>query len=384
VHIRNSSHSLLWTILAISLSKLIGLLFSTAIVSIATAPAQSGLPFARRIQKRHQAIKREGVGSQSDVPTIAALNTDREVLMQVLRKTYRRTLLVMTVVCLLSPPVLAHTGSGIAVDRNGQVYFLDTGSGLWRIDTHGRLTRLSGLKNHWLALDATDGFAGARLPTDPAADWLITKVGANPTLLISTDFPIAIGEEGNLYYPSGRTGGVQIIRAMPSGETTVLARLPLTIMGRPLPHINGITGGSDCSLYYTEDTAIRRITPSGMISTVATVRALAGGPSIPGTNQHPYLRGLAVDVRGVMYVADNGDARVLKITPEGKVTTLVQLQSPWSPTGVALFGSDVYVLEFLHTATDDRRAWLPRVRKITSDGKSTIVATVEQMAGARD
>jgi DNA-binding beta-propeller fold protein YncE len=297
-------------------------------------------------------------------------------------RIFGRALLVFAVGCLLSTPFLAHTGSGIAVVRDGQVYFLDTGSGLWKIDAHGRLTHVSGLRNHWLALDVNDGFASARLPTDPALDWVITRVGANPTLLISTDFPIAIGEEGNLYYPSGHPGGLRIIRTMPSGETAMLATLPATARG-PLTHINGITAGPDCSLYYTENNVIRRITAEGRVSTVATVRALVGGPSIPGTDQHPYLRGLAVDLRGVMYVADNGDARVLKITPDGKITTLVQLQSPWSPTGVALFGSDVYVLEFLHTAEDDRLAWLPRVRKIPSNGKSTIIVTVDQMPGAR-
>ena len=76
----------------------------------------------------------------------------------------------------------------------------------------------------------------------------------------------------------------------------------------------------------------------------------------------------------------NVDVRGFGVRPAER---LVQLQSPWSPTGVALFGSDVYVLEFLHTAEDDRRAWLPRVRKITADGKSTIIATVDQMPGAR-
>ena len=116
---------------------------------------------------------------------------------------------------------------------------------------------------------------------------------------------------------------------------------------------------------------------------VAMIRALDGGPSIPGTNQHPYLRGLAVDASGVMYVADSGDARVMKIAPDGKVTTLLQLRSPWSPTGIALFGSDVYVLEFLHTARDVRRDWMPRVRKISSDGKSSIIVTIDQMPGAR-
>jgi sugar lactone lactonase YvrE len=170
---------------------------------------------------------------------------------------------------------------------------------------------------------------------------------------------------------------------IPSGNTSVLAVLPRTVKGEPLPHINGITAGPDGSLYYTENTAIRRITAQGNVSTIVTVPALINGPSIPATDIHPYLRGLAVDAQGVMYVADNGDARVLKITPSGRITTLVQTRSPWAPTAVALFGDDLYVLEFLHTPRDVRRDWLPRVRKITANGKSTIIVTVDRMPGAR-
>jgi hypothetical protein len=208
------------------------------------------------------------------------------------------------------------------------------------------------------------------------------KVGADPTVLVSSDYPIAIGQDGNLYYPSGPPGSLKIMRRLPSGETSVLATLPATAKG-PLLHINGISAGPHGSLYYTEDSAIRRITAQGEVSTVATVTALVGGPSIPGTDQHPYLRGLAVDPDGVMYVADNGDARVLKITADGKMTTLLQLESPWSPTAVARFGDDLFVLEFLHKDNDVRRDWLPRVRKIASDGKATIIMTVDQMPGAR-
>lgn len=299
-----------------------------------------------------------------------------------LRIACRLIILILAAAC-LSTSVTAHPGSGIAVDSLGQVYFLDTGSGLWKIDTQGRLIKLSGLLNHWLTLDANNGFAGGRLPTDPSGDWVITRVGVNPTLLISTDFPIAIGREGSLYYPSGRPGHLQLMRATPSGETSVFATLPLTVTGQPLPYLGGLIAGADGSLYYTEDSAIKRITPQGKISTAATVRAPVGAPSIPGTNQHPYLRGLAVDTRGNIYVADNGDARVLKITPQGKVITLLQTQSPWSPTGIALFGNDVYVIEFLHTVRDVRRDWLPRVRKIAPDGESAIIATIDQMPGAR-
>lgn len=290
-------------------------------------------------------------------------------------RTFGRTLLTLALSFLLSLSVVAHTGSGISVDRSGRVYFLDTGSGLWQIDRQGRLNRLSLTRFHWLAIDNNDRFANSQLPSGASGD--ILKVGVNPTVLLSSDYPIAIGEEGNLYYPAGAPGEVRIMRMMPSGETSVLATLPATSSG-PLPHVNGIAAGPDCSLYYTENGAIRRITAEGRVSIVATVRALVRGPSIPGTDQHPYLRGLAIDAHGVMYVADNGDARVLKITPSGRVTTLLQLQSPWSPTAVALFGTEVYVLEFLHTARDVRTDWLPRVRKLTSNGTASIIAHIDR------
>lgn len=32
-----------------------------------------------------------------------------------------------------------HPGSGIVVDKFGQIYFSDTGKGVWKIDTHGEI-----------------------------------------------------------------------------------------------------------------------------------------------------------------------------------------------------------------------------------------------------
>jgi DNA-binding beta-propeller fold protein YncE len=294
---------------------------------------------------------------------------------------YGRLVLILAAASILSASAIAHPGSGIAADRLGQIYFLDTGSGLWKIDLRGRLTHLSSTLFHWLAIDANNRFANTQLLSGALGE--ILRVGTKPTVLLSSDYPIAIGNDGNLYYPSGSSGDLRIMKMIPSGVKSVLAKLPATVKGKPLPHIGGIVAGPDGSLYYTEDTAIRRITQQGRISTVATVRALVNGPSIPATDQHPYLRGLAVDARGVIYVADSGGARVLKITPSGHSSMLLQTESPWSPTGVALFGGNVYVLEFLHTSRDVRRDWLPRVRKIGSDGKSTIIATVDEMPGAR-
>jgi streptogramin lyase len=293
----------------------------------------------------------------------------------------RLLVLILIATSLLSGSIKAHPGAGIAVDGIGQVYFLDTGSGLWKIDTGGGLTHLSGTLFHWLAIDEHNRFTNTQFASGALGE--ILRIGASPTVLMSSDYPIGIGRDGSLYYPAGRAGNLRMTKMTPSGTTSEIATLPQTVKGEPLPYVGGIVTGPDGSLYYTEDSAIKRITPQGRIGTVVTVRAPARPPSIPATGQHPYLRGIAVDDGGIMYVADTGDARVLKITPNGKTTTLLETQSPWSPTAVAAFGSDVFVLEFLHTTRDVRRDWLPRVRRITANGKSTIIATIDQMPGAR-
>ena len=294
-----------------------------------------------------------------------------------------QTVLTVMAVGILSAPVLAHPGSGIVVDRLGQIYFLDTGSGLWKIDTRGGLTHLSPLRNHWLAIDASDRFTQARLPTDTGRDWVLTAAGSSPTLIISTDFPLVVGLDGNLYHPSARESSVRILRTSPTGGTTSFVTLPRSVAGAALGWINGLATGPDNSLYYTEDNAVRRITARGEVSTIATITALSGRPAIPASEKRPYLRGLKIDPNGIVYVAEAADARVFKITPDGKVTTILQLESPWAPTDVAVFGDIVYVLEFLHDAGDDRLTWMPRIRKITPDGRSTIILTVDQMPGAR-
>jgi hypothetical protein len=97
---------------------------------------------------------------------------------------------------LLAAPALAHPGSGIAVDRQGQVYFLDTGSGPYKIDANGALVHLDGPRFHWLTLDSDDRFKNTTLPSGAAGE--VTRVGTGPTLLVSSDFPLTIGGDGNL------------------------------------------------------------------------------------------------------------------------------------------------------------------------------------------
>jgi len=269
-------------------------------------------------------------------------------------------------------PAAAHPGSGIVADRKGQVYFIDTGAGVWKLDVRGKLSRVPGPAFHWMTVDLDGRFAKSKLPSGP--DGEITRVGAKPALYVASDFPVAIAGDGNLYYPSRtRAGGVDVFKTTPAGRTSVLARVPL-------PYLNGLAASPDGSLYATGNGAVWKIDAQGHVSTVINHLALTGCAAFPGieATDGPFLRGLDVDARGNLVVAATGCGRVLEISPDGKVRMALQVESPWSPTAVVRAGSDLYVLEYLLTATEDRQAWRPRVRKVSSDGTSVVLATVER------
>lgn len=302
--------------------------------------------------------------------------------MQRSRRSIQIILVALVTTGLAITAVFAHPGSGIVVDRRGQVYFIDTGQGIWRIDARGRLARREGPAFHWLAIDAGGRFARTRLPSSPSAE--MKAVGADPTLIVSSDFPVTVARDGALYYPEpggdGGDGRLRIFRVTPSGARTVFATLPAATENGPLQWLNGIAAGPDGSIYYTENQAVRRITPQGTLSTVASKVTVPGCARPPGWEAPlgSYLRGLDVAPDGTVFVAATGCGAVLKIEARGKISTILRATPPWSPTAVAVGGKAVYVLEYLHTASDHRREWLPRVKKVSPGGAAVLLATVER------
>ena len=94
----------------------------------------------------------------------------------------------------------------------------------------------------------------------------------------------------------------------------------------------------------------------------------------PPVEDHPGLRVLAVDARGAVYVAATGCRCVIKITTDSHIETVLAAEAPWSPTGVALKGGDIFVLEYT-VINDEAHDYLPRVRKLGHDGKVSTLAT---------
>jgi hypothetical protein len=287
---------------------------------------------------------------------------------------------LMIILAIAAASLYPHPGSSIVVDAQGLVYFVDTGEGVWRLDLQGKRSLIHTVAYHWMALDEKGYFAKSALGEfDRGSFERITAAGSVPTLIISSDFPIAIGVDGGLYYvPFNASGPRQLVRRMPDGKRSVFATLPTSRDPKPMLWVNGIAV-SDGHLYITDDDAVRMIDRNGVVSAVREgieapdcVSPLSDAPKLP------YLRGLAVAPDRTIYAAANGCRSVIAIPVSGPVRTILKTDAPWSPTGVALRGNDIYVLEYLHTPGEDRRAWIPRVRKIGADGIIQTVTTVSR------
>jgi len=77
------------------------------------------------------------------------------------------------------------------------------------------------------------------------------------------------------------------------------------------------------NLYLTDDHRVRKVTPDGLINTVAGGLSALVGDGGPATSaQLKMPRGIAVDQEGNLYIADAFDSRIRKVNPDGIISTI--------------------------------------------------------------
>jgi sugar lactone lactonase YvrE len=292
---------------------------------------------------------------------------------------------VVAALALFAEWASAHPSSGIVADDKGNVFVADINTGLWKIDTQGKLIHIHKEAGHWLALDAAGRFARVDFTkSDHWPRWFKRRTpdGAKPALITDGGSPLVVLQDGNLYYvASGEhltPGGHEVIRLTPNGKLSRVAN-DLDKTSEKLGGIRGLAAGKDGMLYVSYRKTILRITTDGKITTFANpVVVTDGDKDLPkGTpeSQLPLLRGLAVDGQGTVYAAATGCRCVVKIRADGKVETVLKAERPWSPTGIALQSGAMYVLEYPNANGESHKDWVPRVRKIGRDGKITTLVT---------
>lgn len=198
---------------------------------------------------------------------------------------------------------------------------------------------------------------------------------------------IAQGPSGALYVADSENRAVRKI-ALDGTVTTlaIVPRPAVTLVhccigGQNFPSLGQLVVDEDENIYVadTDSNAIRKITPNGLVSVVAGIpgsNGLSDGASAAALFNGPI--GLARDAVGNLYVGDTDNHAIRKITPAGVVFTVAGAAGAGSFADgngtVARFNQPLHI-----AASDDGTLWVvdrnnQRIRKIAPDGTVSTVA----------
>jgi sugar lactone lactonase YvrE len=242
---------------------------------------------------------------------------------------------------------------GVTTDSAGNIYVADTFNGTIRkITPAGVVTTLAGTAG---VEGSTDGTGAAARFSDP--------------------FAVATDSAGNVYVADN--GSNTIRKITPAGVVTTFAGtagLTGSTDGTGaaarfnLPHGVAVDSASNVYVADSRNNTIRKITPAGMVTTLAGKAGVEGSTDGTGAAARFNLPdGVAVDSASNVYVADYGNHTIRKITPSGMVSTVVGVAGkpdfvPGAlpgrigyPVGVAVSGTSLFIMLYNGVAVVQNR-----------------------------
>ena len=318
---------------------------------------------------------------------------------------------------------------GIGIDGSGNLYIADINNQTIRkITPAGLVSTLAGLVNNAGSTDGTGSAARFHFPTGVAVTAsgniavtdsggntirLITPAGVVTTLAGSPSAAdgadgtgaaahfnrpsgVAADGSGNLYVADSYNATIRRIAA--GGVVTTLAgtaTIPEVVNGSAsvarFDYPVGLARDAGGNAYVTDwlGHTVRKVTPAGVVSTIAGTAGTNGSHDGVGTAAlFDTPMGIAVDASGVLYVADSANATIRKIAADGTVTTLAGTAGATgtqdgigaaarfdSPQGIAIDGSNN-----LYVADTNNHT----IRKITPAGVVSTFAGAAGVSGAQD
>jgi len=253
----------------------------------------------------------------------------------------------------------------VAVDTAGNIYIADTENfRIRKVTVDSIITTFAGNGQQSVPF-GLNGDGGAATQASFFAPWGVAVDTSGNVFIADTTSIRKIDPSGTISSIAGQ-GFDPISDGIPANQAQTIA-------------VTGVAVDSIGNVYYTEPTIgrVRKISPAGIVSTLAGAFPTAGGAGFSGDGgpalkaQLALCQYVAVDNAGSVYISDSANSRIRKVTPDGMINTIAgtgaqgfsgdggpasqaQLQSP---AGLAIDGAGaVYIADTY------------RIRRITPDG----------------
>jgi sugar lactone lactonase YvrE len=340
------------------------------------------------------------------------------------------------------------SGLGVALDSRGNLYIAEEYGGVQKISSDGTITTVAGGGKDWTIVDGANANTVVILPIAVGVDFagdlsiadnlfgtrvrrvsasgILTTIAGNggyccfwgdggpaESAQFSDPSSAAVDRGGNVYIADAHNGRIR--KVSPDGTITTVATACYwpddiwTPCGIAVDAIGNLYTSDDSGVFRISpdgsrtkladfgtgmavdragnlfiadqyDRVVRKLSTDGTVSTVAGTGTIGfsgdGGPATAAQLSLPTA--LAIDGSGNLYIADSGNRRIRMVSAAGVIDTIVDATADFDPN-LAAFGlgnviAGLAVDDSGNIFFEELSLWFRRIRRASPDGTITTIA----------